>query len=126
MCQTLEPRCLLQPYLRGMLIRLAALLVLVAACASDTDANVSPEESTSEVSQGLSCGFYKYSCLPRDVWANWSCEEACGGSGHCIDYLPREEEWCWLHPGQAYSPLKLCSSSGDPAWRTWCAAGPVP
>lgn len=107
-----------------MLIKTALLLVLVSACAADLD----PGEPTptAEASQGLTCEHYHYSCLPRDIWANWSCTAACGGeAGHCQDYAGWEEDWCWRHPGQWLNPLKLCSASGDPAWRTWCVPGPT-
>lgn len=112
-----------------MLLRLSALLLLVhSACGFQSEPSSAPDAGPmlSVTEQAVSCGHWKYICDPVDVWANWSCELACGGSGHCMDYSPQEVAWCAIHPNQFYNPLKLCGPSGDPLWRTWCVPGSVP
>jgi hypothetical protein len=112
-----------------MSIRLTALLVpVLSACGFQPDPGSPPDAAPamSVVEQAISCSHWKYICDPVDPWANWSCEQACEGSGHCMDYSPREVAWCAAHPDQFYNPLKLCGPSGDPLWRTWCVPGSVP
>lgn len=110
-----------------MPIRLSALFVLaLSGCGfqSDPAPDAAPALSTTE--QAISCSYWKYICDPVDIWANWYCEQACSGSGHCMDYSPMEIAWCAAHPDKFYNPYKLCGPSGDPLWQTWCLPGPTP
>lgn len=82
--------------------------------------------SLSETEQTLSCGDSKDRCDPADLWSNRECEQACGGSGRCMDYAAAEIAWCAAHPDRLYHPLKPCGPMGEPLWQTSCVPGPTP
>ncbi len=110
-----------------MPIRLSALFaVVLSACGfqSDPAPDAAPALSTTE--QPISCSDWNAICDPADSSANGDCEQACGGSGHCMDYSPAEIAWCAAHPDRFYDPHKYCGPSGDPLWQTRCVPGPTP
>jgi hypothetical protein len=111
-----------------MQIRLTALFVsALSACGfQSSESTLDADPALSVAEQAVSCGYSKYICDPVDPWSNWECEQVCGGSGHCLDYSPREIAWCAAHPDKLYNPYKLCGPTGDPLWRTWCVPGPTP
>ncbi len=108
-----------------MLRRVALLALLLPACASDVDeatrtAALSPDGEAV-------CDVRKFSCDPLDPSSGPACDLACRFEGsYCLDHTPKEYLYCWNHPDSFYADgYRYCDIFGNPAWNTYCVAGPI-
>jgi hypothetical protein len=107
----------LKPWSTVLSASIVTVVALVfAGCAA------SPDASTADVNQGLSCEYSRYPCNPYDGDGEWLCSWACGYTAHCREYSVRELQLCANHPNQVVSqfPYLYCNKWGSPTWNTWC------